>query len=291
MLDSLLVVQLADGGFRASSADTELPTSFTTGHALRALAAGAASFQDARYRRAMQRAAAWLLAMQDTDGWWRAQAAADRLPDEASYGGAAAWGLIDAARLTPGRGYEGAAIRSIDWLLRHQRANGWFGRSHIAQPTYPLTDAVAHVFRAVVEVAHFTGDERYSNAANATADSLARVIGLDGFLPGRLRSDWSGAVSWASPGGTAHLAHALLLLHDRTARPAHLAAAERANRFVRRSLRLSGAAGVVGGVKGALPADGEHRPYAFTAVAASCVVAAADAELTRAAAPRDARHA
>ena len=291
MLDSLLVVQLASGAFRASSGDTEYPTSYTTGHALRALAAGAASFHDARYRQAMYRAAAWLLEMQDTDGWWRVQAAPDRLPDEASYGGAPAWGLIDAARLSPGRGYEGAAIRSVDWLLRHQRPNGWFGRSHIAQPTYPLTDAVAHVFRAVVEVAHFTGDERYLNAANATGDSLSRVIGLDGFLPGRLRSDWSGAVAWCSPGGTAHLAHALLLLHDRTSRPAHLAAAERANRFVRRSIRMSGFTGVVGGVKGSVPADGENRPFAFTTAAAACVVAGAAAELTRAATARDARHA
>lgn len=291
MLDALLVVQSGGGGFRASNDDTDEPTSFTTGHALRALTAGASSLHDARYRQAMHRAAAWLLEMQDTDGWWRVQAAPNRLPDEARFGGAAAWALIDAARLSPGRGYEGAAIRSVDWLLRHQRANGWFGRSQMAQPTYPLTDAVAHMFRAVVELAHFTGEERYLNAASVTADSVARVIDLDGFLAGRLRSDWSGAVSWASPGGTAHLAHALLLVHDSTARPAHLAAAERASRFVRRSMRLSGAAGVVGGVKGSVPTDGEHRPYAFTAAAAACVVAGATAEMERATAPRGARHA
>ena len=293
MLDFLVTVQLADGGFRAGagSADAERPASFATGHALRALTAGAAAFRDARYRQAMHRAAGWLLESQDTDGWWRMQAAPDRLPDEASYGGAAVWGLFDAARLAPGRSYERAAIRSVDWLLRHQRANGWFGRSHVEQPTFPLTDAVAHVFRAVVEAAHFTGDERYLSAANATADSVARVIGLDGFLPGRLRSDWSGAVSWASPGGTAHLAHALLLLHDQTARPAHLAAAERANRFVRRSIHFSGTAGTVGGVKGSLPVDGDHRQYAFTTAAATCIVCGAAAELARAAAPRGARHA
>jgi hypothetical protein len=294
MLDFLVSAQLANGGFlgrwRESGEHASQPATFATGQALLGLAAGAAAFGDARYRQGMARAAHWLVETQDSDGCWR-PAVAVGLPDDASYDGGAALGLLAAARATPALAYERAALRSIEWLLAHQRPNGWFGRGRIEQPTHPLSDAIAHVFRAVVDAAGFTRNEKLLNAAVATGDSLARVIGLDGFLAGRLRSDWSPAVSWASPSGTAHFAHGLLLLHVQTGRPAHLAAAQRANRFVRRSLRLAGPVGVVGGVKGCFPIDGENEQYAFTAVAAACAIDANAVEMAHAAPPRGARHA
>ncbi|MFN8581532.1 MAG: hypothetical protein U0163_11220 [Gemmatimonadaceae bacterium] len=118
-----------------------------------------------------------------------------------------AWGLLEAARVAPAAGYEQAAIRNVRWALTHQRANGWFGRSCVDEPTQPLTHAIGYVLRGILEAYRFTGEESFLTAAMKTADALINVLDGDGFLPGRLRSDWSAAVSWACLTGTSQLAH------------------------------------------------------------------------------------
>jgi hypothetical protein len=75
------------------------------------------------------------------------------------------------------------------------------------------------------------------------------------------------------------IAHSLILLHQATGRADYLAAARRANAFVRRSVRLDGPEDQRGGVKGSFPVDGEYGRWEYLNWAAKFCI---DAQLAEA---------
>ena len=75
-----------------------------------------------------------------------------------------------------------------------------------------------------------------------------------------------------------------LLLHADTGDDGYLESARAANRFVRRTLRLEGSAGLRGGVKGSFPVDGAYARYQLPNWAAKFMIDANRLEL-RAAVP------
>ena len=94
----------------------------------------------------------------------------------------------------------------------------------------------------------------------------------DGYLPGQLAPDWSGAAKWVCLTGTAQVAHCWLILFQETAVPAYRDAAFTANRFVRRTVRLDGLEATRGGVKGSFPVDGSYGRYEYLNWAAKFLV-------------------
>jgi aminoglycoside N3'-acetyltransferase len=286
MLDWLVSIQLPEGGFHGGvvGASSTQPVTFNTGQILLGLAAGAIAFGEAAYLEAMHHAALWLVDTQDEDGCWRAFPSPYVAPGEKTYDTHVAWGLFEAARVAPGAGYEIAAIRNVHWALTHQRANGWFGRCCLQDPMQPLTHSIGYALRGVIEAYRFTGDAQFLAAAMKTADALMRALEPDGFLPGRLLSDWSPAVSWSCLTGTSQIALCWLLLHECTDDAKYLEAASRANRYVRRTMRLDGSVELRGGVKGSFPIDGGYCGLEFPNWAAKFTIDANLAELDRVAA-------
>ena len=251
---------------------------FNTGQILLGLAAGAATFGDARYLQSIHQAAKWLVDTQDPDGCWRDFPSPFTAGGEKAYETHVAWGLFEAARVAPDAGYEQAAIRNVRWALTHQRPNGWFGRCCLDQPTQPLTHTLAYALRGILEAYRFTRHNDFLQAAASTANALIRAMNPDGSLPGRLRSDWSPAVSWTCLTGLSQLACCWLQLHEYTGAVKYLDAASRANLFVRRTMHLDGARGLRGGVKGSYPVDGGYCTFEFPNWAAKFTIDANLAE-------------
>ena len=283
VLDWLVGIQLPDGGFQGGLVDSTpvRAVTFNTGQILIGLAAGAATFRDDRYLQAMHRAATWLADTQDADGCWRTFPSPFTVEGEKTYDTHVAWGLFEAARVAPAAGYDAAAIRNVRWALTHQRNNGWFGRCCLGEPSQPLTHTIGYALRGVVEAWRFTKDEVFLEAACRTADALVQRVRSDGFLPGRLRADWSPAVSWSCLTGASQIAACWMLLHDRTANAKYLDAARLANHFVRRTMSLAGSDGKRGGVKGSFPVDGGYGAFEMLSWAAKFTIDANLMELDR----------
>ncbi|MGH7793871.1 MAG: hypothetical protein ACREQ2_03055, partial [Candidatus Binatia bacterium] len=105
MLEWLLSLQLPDGGFQGGKVGRLSPgaVTFNTGQILIGLAAGAREVGE--YRESMCRAADWLVKTQDADGCWRRYPTPFAAPGEKTYETHVAWGLLEAARVEPQRGY------------------------------------------------------------------------------------------------------------------------------------------------------------------------------------------
>ena len=182
---------------------------------------------------------------------------------EKTYETHVAWGLFEAARVDPDRGYGEAACRNIRWALTKQRPNGWFADNCLTDPARPLTHTIGYALRGVIEGHRFCGEQLFLDAALRTARGAMSALASNGFLPGRLRRDWSGAVPWACLTGSAQLAHCWLMLYQINGDAKLRDAARKANAYVRSRVRITGAPELRGGVKGSFPVDGEYGQFEY----------------------------
>jgi glycosyltransferase involved in cell wall biosynthesis len=265
MLDWLVSIQLPCGGFQGGLIDSQpiVPVTFNTGQILLGLAAGVREFGDEKYHQALRRAADWLVAAQDPDGCWRRYPSPFAKSGDKAYDTHAAWGLLEAARLEPGRPYAEAALANVRWALGSQRDNGWFDDCCLSDSSRPFTHTLGYVLRGILEAYRFGHDQSLLEAARKTADGLLTATSKDGFLPGRLDSDWRGTVSWACLTGTAQIAICWLMLFEETGDVRYWQAACAGNRYVRRTMRFEGPSETRGGVKGAFPVHGEYGQYEY----------------------------
>ncbi len=264
MLDWLVGIQMPGGGFRGgvTGDGPAVPVTFNTGQILLGLAAGVSHFGQ-EYRKSMIAAADWLVETQDDDGCWRKHATPYAAPGEKTYETHVSWGLYEAARLEPGRGYAEAGTKNLYWALSHQNDNGWFSQCCLTDPFHPLTHTIGYALRGLVEGYRFTRDARILEQANKTAEGILPALQSDGFLPGRLDSQWRGTVSWSCLTGMAQLAACWLLLYRETGNPQFKRAALAANHYVRRTVRLDGPPETRGAVKGSFPVSGGYVRFQY----------------------------
>lgn len=263
MTDWLVGIQLHNGAFQGGKIDSVpvVPVTFNTGQVLLGLAAAQA--ETGRYLDPMQRAADWLVQTQDADGCWRKHQSPFATYGEKAYETHVAWGLFEAARLEPGRGYGEAGLANVHWALNSQTSNGWFQRCCLDDPVHPLTHTLGYALRGVLEAYRFQGDPAILEAALRTAHGLMGAMREDGFMPGRLSADWTAAVDWACLTGTAQVAHCWFLLYQQTGQKVFLKAGTVACDFVRRTVRLDGPLDTRGGVKGSFPVNGAYGKYEY----------------------------
>lgn len=267
MLDWLVSIQLPEGAFQGGTVDAGqiVPTIFDTGQILQGLAAGVREFGDPRYHEAMSRAANWLVKVQAPDGSWPQELSPFALPGAKAYDTHVAWGLLEAARVEPDKPYAEAALANVRWALTLQQPNGWLDRCCLQMPSQPLTHTLGYALRGVLEAYRFSRERGFLDAARRTADGLLTALGADGFLPGRLDSEWRGTVSWSCLTGTVQIAACWLMLYQDTgeARYPLRDAAFAANQYVRRTIKTEGPPDVRGGIKGSFRVDGGYGTYQY----------------------------
>ena len=263
MADWLVAIQLESGAFQGGKIDSMplVPVTFNTGQILLGLAA--AQSETGRYMESMRRAADWLVNTQDADGCWRKYQSPFAAFGDKEYETHVAWGLFEAARIEPSRGYAEAGLANIRWALGSLASNGWFARCCLDDPAHPLTHTLGYALRGMLEAYRYHNDPAFLEASLRTARGLMGAMREDGFLPGRLGSDWSAPVNWACLTGTAQVAHCWLLLHELTGQDEFMHAASIACRFVRRTVRVDGPLDTRGGVKGSFPVDGAYGRFEY----------------------------
>lgn len=264
MLDWFLRIQFSDGGFQGGMIGTDVlvPVTFNTGQILLGLAAGVAEFGD-HYRASMRRAADWLRDTQDADGCWRKHATPFAELGDKAYETHVAWGLLEAARLDPDRGYGETALRNVRWALSKQRANGWIADCCLTDPSKPLTHTLGYALRGIIEAFRYSGDESLLVAACKTADGLVSATGDGGWLPGRLDHEWKAATHTVCLTGNVQIAHSLFLLYSVVGASQYLETAMALNQFVRRTVTVDGPDDVRGAVKGSFPVDGYYGQFQY----------------------------
>ena len=263
MADWLVSIQFPEGGFQGGKIDSRpvVPVTFNTGQILLGLAAAHA--ETGRYIAPIRRAADWLVNAQDPDGCWRRHESPFARAGEKQYDTHVAWGLFEAARIEPSADYGRAGLRNVRWAIGKLAPNGWLAECCLTDPRRPLTHTLGYALRGVLEAYRYEPQADLLAAAERIGRGVLGALRPDGFLPGRLASDWSAAADWACLTGTVQIAHCWLMLYQLTGQANYLLAAGRANAYVRRTVRLDGPPEQRGGVKGSFPIDGDYGAFEY----------------------------
>jgi hypothetical protein len=253
-------IQMPSGAVMGGMAnDIPTPAVFNTGQVLLGWAALARETGDSRFLDAGRRGAAWLAGIQESDGSWRA--GNSRFADARAtvYNVHAAWGLYALASAAGDRELQRAALRNAEYARSRQTPNGWFPDCCLSDPARPLLHTVAYAMQGLLEIGLLAGDAGLVGAARRTADSLMEVMTPDGFLPGRVRPDFTAAVGWSCLTGSAQTSIVLSKLAAHTGEARYRDGARRVNRYLmaRHDISASDPA-IRGGLAGSWPVGGDY---------------------------------
>ena len=266
VLDWLVSIQLDGGGFQGGviGQTPVVPVTFNTGtdsDRSRERRSGA--------RRRVSRADAAALptgwsSTQDVDGAWRSHPTPFAKAGEKAYETHVAWGLLEAAREEPARGYAEAALRNIR-VGAHEAAREWLVRGLL--PERCVAPAHAHDrLRAAWDHRGLIASRRTTRCSTlpcsprrARCPRFARTDFCRGdstrtgpapcagrVSPARRRSRTAGCSCIRSPATTTFID-----------------AARRTNAYLRARVRVEGDPEVRGGVKGSFPVDGEYGKFEY----------------------------
>jgi uncharacterized protein YyaL (SSP411 family) len=239
--------------------DSPSPAVFNTGQVLQGWAALARETGNSRFLEAGRKAAEWLIGIQETDGRW--QAGNSRFADARAtvYNVHAAWGLYSFAVAAGEERFRQAALRNAEHTRSRQAPNGWFPDCCLSDPARPLLHTIAYAMQGLLELGLLSGDTSLIQASRRTADSLVGALAPDGFLPGRVRPDFSGAVSWCCLTGSAQVSIVLSKLATQTGDTRYRDAARRINRYLMARHDVSSADPAIrGGLAGSWPVHGDY---------------------------------
>lgn len=233
MGDWEISIQMANGAVMGGKYNTNpTPAVFNTGMVLLGWAALIVETGEERFRTAARRASDWLLSVQEEDGNWFAGNSNFALRESTLYNVKAAWGLCEVGVALNDQRYIDAAVKNAEYCLSRQKPNGWLPDCCLSDPLAPLLHTLAYSMQGLMFIGKLTNREDLIKGAQLLADAQIRIMGPDGFLPGRQREDFSAAVEWCCLTGSAQTSIVWSELYLRTKDEKYRNAVRTVNRYL-----------------------------------------------------------
>lgn len=263
MADWEIAIQLPEGAVMGGKVNPQpTPAVFNTGMVLLGWSALIQRTDEERFKQAARRASDWLVSIQEPDGRWIRGNSQFAAPGSTLYNVKAAWGLCEAGAALGEDRYVRAAERNAEYCLSRQRSNGWLPDCCLSDPLAPLLHTLAYSMQGLVGIGKITRRDDLIAGARLLADAELRLMGPDGFIPGRQREDFSPAVDWCCLTGSAQTSIVWSELYRLTREEKYRDAAHKVNRYVMArhdvrnpDLRLRG------GLAGSWPVWGDYGPF------------------------------
>ncbi|MEP6834596.1 MAG: hypothetical protein ABJB74_14470 [Gemmatimonas sp.] len=204
MADWEISIQMANGAVMGGKYNTNpTPAVFNTGMVLLGWASLITETGEERFKLAARRASDWLVKVQEKDGRWFEGNSDFALRDSTLYNVKAAWGLCEAGVALQEQRYIDAAVLNAEYCMSRQRSNGWLPECCLSDPSAPLLHTLAYSMQGLVNIGKLAKRHDLIASAQRLADAELRIMGEDGFIPGRQREDFSAAVKWCCLTGSA----------------------------------------------------------------------------------------
>jgi SAM-dependent methyltransferase len=263
MADWETAIQMTSGAVMGGTVDRPpTPAIFNTGQVMLGWIRALDETGDAKYRRSLDRAAAFLVSAQDADGAWRKANSKFASARTTTYNSRVGWALALCGTRLDNPQYVQAGRRNLDYTLGQQTANGWFLDNCLTDSTAPLTHTIAYAMEGLLGGYDVLKDPRYLQGVVLAARHVMASIDQNGRLPGRLDKDWRGVVEWDCLTGSAQMAGVLFRLHEITREETYHAAGKRILGFVMSTQNgETRNPGLRGGIKGSFPFDGDYGRF------------------------------
>lgn len=256
-------IQMSSGAVMGGMfSSTPTPAIFNTGMVLLGWAALYRETGVDRFRISGQRAARWMLEMQEPDGSWVRGNSQFANASSTVYNVKAAWGLAEMGAALDSAQFISAAVRNAEFALTKQKPNGWFRDCCLEDPEHPLLHTIAYTMQGLIGVGKIANRPDLIKAAARTADALIGLMDPEGFIPGKINCDFSGAANWCCLTGTAQTSTVWSHLESITGKAAYGEAADLANRYLMARHDISSTDPCIrGGLAGSWPVWGEYGKF------------------------------
>ena len=260
MADWLLTVQLSDGAFGHPS-DLSQPVVFDTGQILFGFLGAFHETNAQKYLDAAAKAAYWLVCGQEPSGSWQKHCYEHQ---GRAYHARVAWALVEAYKVLNDDDLLLAARKNLDWVVTQQLSNGWFKGNTFPDESFPTLHTIAYATRGLLEAGIILKHSDYIEAATLAARALLQAQRDDGSLPGAYNQEWQPTVRWSCLTGNAQIAIVWLKEYMRTSDRKFLESARGANAFLKKTQNTqTKATGILGGIKGSHPIQGQYMPFNY----------------------------
>ena len=222
------------------------PLVFDTGMVLFGLIRTYEETKDKTFLVSAQKAADWLIAVQENSGEWR-KATLSNQPR--TYHARVAWALLELSRITDLNKYKRAALKNLDWTANQQLSNGWFKNNSFYGEDQALTHTIAYTTRGLLESGVILGKNVFVEAATKTARAVYSSQHNDGSIPGSFKHDWRPTMTFSCLSGNAQIAIIWLRLFQITGDKAFFNTAVRTINYLK---TMQNMATPYGDIKGAL---------------------------------------
>jgi hypothetical protein len=235
------------------------PAVFNTGMVLLGWSALYERYGNQTFLRSLHRASEWLLSLQEPNGEWRKGNSQLANPNATVYNVKAAWGLCEAGRVAQIPEFIDAGVRNAEFCLSKQLPNGWFRDCCLSDASQPLLHTIAYAMQGLIGVGVIVDRPEFLQAAARTADSMIKLMGEDGFIPGRINQGFKGTVDWCCLTGTAQTAIVWGRLFQLTGNRVYCDAMQRAILYLMRRHDVDNPdPRLRGGVPGSWPVWGDY---------------------------------
>jgi hypothetical protein len=253
-------VQNADGSISNPVFDPSRGIVFDTGQVLHGLVRAFEETGDSEILGAAERAGDWLTTIADREGRWTRNTY-NRIPHV--YNTRSAWALVRLHKLRPAAQREAVARANLDWALS-QRRGGYYDQNAFEVGVPPFTHTIAYAIRGLLESGVLLEDQRYIDAAEASARAVVERLRPDGFLPGTIDIDGKPRATYCCLTGNCQMGIIWARLHHRGGDPVFRRAAVDALRYVMSWQDIAtGNPNVRGAIKGSQPVWGAYSRMTF----------------------------
>jgi uncharacterized protein YyaL (SSP411 family) len=255
-----LNLQLPNGAFPGGlSGQNPEPSVFNTGQILMGLTSAYEEHSDETILRAATRAGDWLVSVHHPDGRWEGPTYQGRAH---TYYTMVAWALARLGKIVGDGRYLKAARANADWVIGHQRENGWFdGINLMGHPDY--LHFIAYTIQGLAEVSVLINQPEAMSAVARSAWRLLRIFEIRKHLPGAFGPDWKASRNFVCVTGNAQVSCIWLRLYRNTGDLRYLNAALKLNESLKDRLVRRGPLGVRGGVPGSYPIWARYHPLHY----------------------------
>lgn len=257
-----IAVQMPSGAVQGGPVcppEQQAPAAFNTGMVLDGWCSAYAATKDPATLDAARRAADFLVADLDADGYFRTNGAFVSAGELKTYTCLCAWAIYRCALFTGNADYTAAAVRCIEAALRQQRPNGWFAHNCLARSEAPLTHTLGYTLQGVFEVGVLAGRQDFVAAAQRALDAVLARMAPDGYLAGMFYDDWEPAQLSSCLTGSAQIAIVAYRMYEHTGNAGYRGAADRLVDYLKPLQALdSPLAAVNGALPGSFPLFGQY---------------------------------
>lgn len=260
MADWEISIQLPSGAVMGGKYNTNpTPAVFNTGMVLLGWASLINETGEERFKTAARRASDWLVSVQEKDGRWFKGNSDFALRESTLYNVKAAWGLCEVGVALGEQRYIDAAVLNAEYCMSRQKENGWLPDCCLSDPSAPLLHTLAYSMQGLVNIGKLAKRPDLIASSQRLADAELRIMGADGYLPGRQREDFSAAVNWCCLTGSAQTSIVWSELYLLTGDEKYRTAVRTVNKYLMAHHDIQNANPALrGGLAGAWPVWGDY---------------------------------